>query len=441
VTESGIPGGDDSPYFFLSYAHTPRHDPADPDPDEDVVRFYNELCKYILNFCDLPAGRRVGFMDHDLRPGNVWPWSLSRALATCHVFVPLYSQRFFTSAECGKEWWAFSVRMAHQAAREARPVEAIVPVVWTPVDAPLLPEAAKMIQFNHRELGHLYATEGLFTLSQLSSDATYNTAYRRAVLGLARRIVDVAQRLPVEPWQPRDYTTLESAFRSALTSDPGERRLRITVVAPSKDDLPDGRGDSAYGRSPVDWNPYRPDSRRPLAEHVSDLARSLGYQAVVYDLNGRDAAATDEDRPREPEILLVDPWATVHPEYRRALARFNSAAQPWIQLMIPLSVRDEETANAKTMLRDSIGELLGIKLALGTPAGRALRGVPSLEEFSEALPRIVSEAARHYLRHAEAFPPEGTPVQKPQLLRPPAPPGPPRATTHQDQPNPELTDD
>jgi len=174
---------------------------------------------------------------------------------------------------------------------------------------------------------------------------------------------------------------------------------------------------------------------------LSDLARSLGYQAVVYDLNGRDAAATDEDRPREPEILLVDPWATVHPEYRRALARFNSAAQPWIQLMIPLSVRDEETANAKTMLRDSIGELLGIKLALGTPAGRALRGVPSLEEFSEALPRIVSEAARHYLRHAEAFPPEGTPVKKPQLLRPPAPPGPPRAMTHQDQPNPELTDD
>ena len=62
------------------------------------------------------------------------------------------------------------VRVAHQAAREARPIEAIVPVIWTPVDASLLPEAAKMIQFNHRELGHLYATEGLFTLSQLSTD-------------------------------------------------------------------------------------------------------------------------------------------------------------------------------------------------------------------------------------------------------------------------------
>lgn len=57
VAESDLPGGDYTPYFFMSYAHTPRHDPADPDPDEDVVKFYNELCKYILNFCTLPACR------------------------------------------------------------------------------------------------------------------------------------------------------------------------------------------------------------------------------------------------------------------------------------------------------------------------------------------------------------------------------------------------
>jgi FxsC-like protein len=407
-----------------------------------VAKFYNELCKYILNFCALPAGRRVGFIDHDLRPGNVWPWTLSRALATCHVFVPLYSQRFFASAECGKEWWAFSVRMAHQAAREARPIEAIVPVIWTPVDPSLLPEAARMIHFNHRDLGHLYATEGLFTLSQLDSDAGYNTAYRRAVLGLARRIVDVAQRLEVAPWQPRDYATLENAFRTAHTSDPGERRLRITVIAPSRDDLPNGRGGSSYGRSPLDWNPFRPDSRRPLAEHASDLARSLGYQAVVCDLNGRDATVSDCDPPGEPEILLVDPWATLHPECRRALARFNSADQPWVQLMIPLNVKDEETANARQMLRDSVEELFRIKLSLGTTAGRALRNVLSLEDFSEVLPLIVSEAARQYLRCAEAFPPGGAPVKKPQVLRPPpSAAGPPAHPDPSRPAEPGATDD
>jgi FxsC-like protein len=442
LTESDFSGGDYAPYFFLSYAHTPRHDPTDPDPDEDVVKFYNELCKYILNFGTLPAGRRVGFMDHDLRPGNVWPWSLSRALATCHVYVPLYSQRFFTSAECGKEWWAFSKRIVAQAAREDRPVEAIVPVIWTPVDASSLPEAARMIHFNHRELGHLYATEGLFTLSQLNGDATYNSAYRKAVLGLAKRIVDVAQRRQVEASHPRDYATLENAFKSALTSDPGERRLRITVVAPSSNDLPPGRGGSSYGRSPLDWNPYHPDCRRPLADHASDLARNLGYQAVVSDLSGRDATVSDEDRPREPEILLIDPWATVQPECRQALARFNSTDRPWIQLIIPMNAKDEETANARVTLRDSIEGLLGVKLASGTTTGRTLRSVPSLDDFSEALPRVVSEVARHYLKHAEPHPPEGTPVRRPQVLRPPPPPATP--TVHQDPPeqqNPEVTND
>jgi FxsC-like protein len=431
VAESGLSGGDYAPYFFMSYARTPHHGPADLDPDENVVKFYHELCQNILNYCALPAGRQVGFMDHGPRPGNVWPWSLSRALATCRVFVPLYSQRFFTSPECGKEWWAFSVRMA-QTSQEARPIEAIVPVIWTPVDPSLLPKAARMIHFNHRELGHLYATEGLFTLSQLSSDPMYSTAYRKAVLGLARRIVNVAQRLQVDPWQPRDYATLKNVFGSALTSDPGERRLRITVVAPSRDDLPHGRGGASYGRSPLDWNPYFPDSRRPLADHASDLAKGLGYQAVVQDLSGRDAVVADEDRPREPEILIVDPWATVQPEFRRALTRFNSTGQPWIQLMIPLNVKDEETANAQGILQDSIEELFGTKLALGTTTGRALRTVASPEGFSEALPRIVSEVARQYLRHAEAYPPGGTPVKKPQVLRPPLPP--PAPTAHQGPP-------
>jgi FxsC-like protein len=434
VAEAGLPEGDNAPYFFLSYARTPRHDPADPDPDEDVAKFYNELCKYILNFCALPAGRRVGFIDHDLRPGNVWPWNLSQALATCRVFVPLYSQRFFTSANCGKEWWAFSLRVAHQAAREARPIEAIVPVIWTPVDLSLLPEAARSIQFNHRELGHLYASEGLFALSQLNGDAVYNTAYRRAVMGLARRIVEIAERIQVETWQPRHYATLESAFGSALTSDPGGRRLRITIAAPPSDGLPDGRGGAAYGRSPLDWNPYLPDCRRPLAEHVSDLARNLGYETIVCDLNERDAAILSDDRSREPELLLVDPWATIHPECRRALARFNNAEQPWIQLMVPLNVKDEETANARMLLQDSVDKLFEAKLALGTTARRALRSMPSLEDFSEALPRIVSEAVRQYLRYADAFPPEGALVKKPQVLRPPL--SPPGMTTHYDPSGP-----
>ena len=129
----------------------------------------------------------------------------------------------------------------------------------------------------------------------------------------------------------------------------------------------------------------------------------LGYHAVVHDLNGRDAAVTDEDSPKEPEILLVDPWAAVHPEYRRALARFNSTAQPWIRLMIPWSIKDEETASAKTMLRDSIEELFKTKLAMGTPDGEGTtrRAVPG---------RIQRGTAADSVRGCPALPQARRPV-------------------------------
>jgi FxsC-like protein len=418
VTAEYPPSADEAPYFFLSYAHTPQHDPSGRDLNEGVIRLYNELCEHILALTALPVGARVGFMDHELRPGNVWPWELSYALATCHVFVPLYSARFFASAQCGKEWWAFSLRMAHQAARAARPVEAIVPVIWTPVGLSGLPEAAKMIQFDHRELGHLYAAEGLYGLSQLDGDTTYRAAYKKAVFGLAKRIVDVAERVRIEPGQPSNYEALDSAFGSVRDTAPGDRRLRITIVAPPKDELPASRGSAPYGRNARDWNPYYPECRRPLAEHASDLVRNLGYRPVVSDLDERgEVSGPGDDRSPEPEILLVDPWATAQAECRLALARFNNADEPWIQVVIPLNLDDDESARARNMLWECVEASLGHKLAQGRAArGRAQRGTQSLEDFSLLLPRAVAEAFRHYLKHAQAYPPDGPAVKKPRLI-------------------------
>lgn len=88
--------GDPAPYFFLSYAHTPKQDPNDPgDPDKWVVNLFRDLCAHIMHMTNLPHGARAGFMDRELRSGSDWPFRLAQALATCRVFVPLYSQRYF----------------------------------------------------------------------------------------------------------------------------------------------------------------------------------------------------------------------------------------------------------------------------------------------------------------------------------------------------------
>jgi len=122
---------DDGPLFFLSYAHSPRDDRT-PDPDLWIGKLYDDLCDHIKQLADLPPGKKAGFMDRELRQGQEWPERLSEALASCSVFVPLYSRRYFKSEHCGKEWFAFNRRRLNHRAKNTHPVETIVPALWIP---------------------------------------------------------------------------------------------------------------------------------------------------------------------------------------------------------------------------------------------------------------------------------------------------------------------
>ncbi|HZR55012.1 MAG TPA: TIR-like protein FxsC [Streptosporangiaceae bacterium] len=406
-----------APYFFLSYAHTPKHDPADPDdPDAWVGTLYADLCKHIMALSDLPVGAKPGFMDRELRSGNLWPATLSHALATCRVFVPLYSRRYFESEQCGREWYAFSGRVLDAEAKGERRTAAIIPAIWVPMNTESMPEAARNIQFGHHELGDQYVAHGFYGIIKLSR---FKEAYEMAVYELARRIVRVAEQEPVSPGTPADYRMLESAFSLAGQRDPGARRLRITVVAPSADNLPSGRGSYHYGHSPLHWNPYRPDSVRSLAEHACDLVRNLDYRPDVGDLDEHAEALTGNGPPTAPGLVLVDPWAAAQPECAAALQRFDALEKPWIQVVVPWNRVDRETADAGSGLRDGLDKSLRNKLAEGrATSAMAVRGVPSLEDFNSVLPAVLRTAVRQYLKHAKAHPPAGPAVEKPRLLWP-----------------------
>jgi TIR domain len=117
VTAVQIDGGngpiiswqDDRPYFFLSYARTPKRDQADrSDPDRWVHKLYKDLCDEILQMTDAQPGE-AGFMDRENKLGAEWSPELMTAIKACRVFVPLYSRRYFESSNCGKEWFAFAL--------------------------------------------------------------------------------------------------------------------------------------------------------------------------------------------------------------------------------------------------------------------------------------------------------------------------------------------
>ena len=122
------------PYFFLSYARTPKRDPADRDnPDRWVHKLYRDLCDEILQMTDVQPAE-AGFMDVENKVGAEWSPALISAIKNCRVFVPLYSRRYFESDNCGREWFAFARREVTHRARGGERVDAIVPALWTRLD-------------------------------------------------------------------------------------------------------------------------------------------------------------------------------------------------------------------------------------------------------------------------------------------------------------------
>jgi tetratricopeptide (TPR) repeat protein len=211
VRRRDVPGiGDSGPYFFISYRHTPKFDDHDEtDPDVWAAKLYTDLCSHLFHISSLSLGNKLGFMDRELRPGNEWPLKLATALASCRVFVPLYSPRYFSSEHCGREWSAFARRVDDMDAHGLEHADAIIPALWVPVRPDQLPEAARTIHYLSGDYGSAYATHGFYRLMRLSK---YRDDYEEAVYELARRIRDVAETSPVTPGPVAEYDSLVNAF-------------------------------------------------------------------------------------------------------------------------------------------------------------------------------------------------------------------------------------
>ncbi|MFD9336844.1 TIR-like protein FxsC [Streptomyces sp. NPDC060028] len=411
------------PYFFLSYAHTPRFGAGRSDPDMWVQRLFRDLCSHVMALTDLPAGSEAGFMDRETRGGEGRSERLGAALATCRVFVPLFSPRYFASEMCGKEWYAFAQRAIQHGAVSNQPAEAIVPALWVPVPPSQLPGPAERLQFNHNTFGERYVTDGLYGLIKLRG---YAEQYERAVYELARRIVGVAETVRLDPSRTVDHRTMPSAFGAPGRS---ARSLRIIIAAPSRHDLPEGRSHEYYGDSAQEWNPYHPVSRRPIAYVAEDMARNLDYQVTVSSFDDEEAGHFDgRQAPAQPEILIVDRWMVEDESRRRRLAAFDRTTRPWTSVIVPHNRHDHQSRARENELAYRLEEIMPVKMGQGRAACRAAaNGVANMETLGQILPQVVGAAAEQFLRHAQVYPPAGTidTQRRPRLLGPKGMLGPP----------------
>lgn len=416
MSDSAQRTADHRPYFFLSYAHTPRYGAGGPDPDMWVERLFRDLCGHVMAMTDLPAGAPAGFMDREIRSGEGWSERLGEVLASCRVFVPLFSPRYFASEMCGKEWYAFAQRAIYHHAKSNRPAEAIVPALWVPMPPEQLPGPAERLQFNHRAFGDRYVTDGLYGLIKLR---IFAEEYEAAVYELAKRIVSVADTIRLAPGSPVEFRQAPSAFGRPTG---GPRPMHVVVAAPTSHDLPPGRSADFYGKQSQDWNPYHPDSARPLAYVAQDLVRSLNYQPTVSSFDHEPLPVAGRP-PTRPEILLVDRWALENEERCRKLAAFDAQPHPWVSVVVPWNRDDPDSREAEAALIEKLERTMPHQMSHGRAAClAAARGVYSMEAFGQLLPQVAEAAAQEYLRHAEVFPPAppggGSHSERPRLRGP-----------------------
>ncbi|MEU6380365.1 TIR-like protein FxsC [Streptomyces sp. NPDC046909] len=433
------PAPDNRPYFFLSYAHTPASGSEAGDRNAWVRQLFADLCNDVMTLTDLPDGAPVGFMDQEIRTGEGWPEALSRNLATCRVFVPLYSTRYFTSEHCGREWYAFNERILHARNAGSDAVPAIVPALGTRMNLDRLPDSAKRIHIDLSSTEGHYESNGVYGLLRVKR---LRDEYDETVFALAQRIVDVAEQTDLPPGRPRAYDRTRSAFKPRGEAP---RRIHLTVAAPTIESIPAHRDGRPYGDEPHDWNPYHAESMRPLSQLAEDLIRSMDYRITVSAFEDeRTGPAADEDehpgtaafgsgRP-PPSILLIDRWVLADEEYRRRLAAYDAYAHSWVTAVIPWDRGDPqcdspEGRELEALLERTLPSILerGRRLDSYLP----LHGVPTLKAFNDVIPAVVAHATQQFLKQATPHPPAGrTTIGRPRLEGPIYPSSPADGTEH-----------
>ncbi len=409
VTDRGWDEDDARPYFFLSYAHTPKAGARGAsDPNHWVRQLYRDLCEAVLQLTTVPDGVAVGFMDESMHQGELWAERLSDELATCRVFVPLYSPRYFNSVPCGQEWHAFTRRPVYPANLDSERTSGIVPVLWAPMSRYRLPNVASELQFNHTSFGPEYATEGLYALMKLSY---FRSAYELAVHRLAARIVQVAEETVIPVGRRLEFNGLPSAFNVTAPT----KQLRISVLAYHQNELPADRSPDYYGERRTDWHPYQPVGS-PIAQHAARLARQLGFQPTVHEFDD-EVESIIGGNAEAPGLLLLDRWALRDPRRRELVRRFDRSEAAWVSILEPFNGDDPECADRADELGDLSDETLRITRRASRPSflgATGPTGLHTLEDFDDALPRAAMKAKYAFEGRTRAEP-EEPPPPRPSL--------------------------
>jgi FxsC-like protein len=397
------------PYFFLSYARG-----AD---DVWVKKFYQELCDELRRRSGAPAEDPVGFIDTGIGVGIRWSTELEEALASCQVFLALYSPRYFLRENCGKEWAYFSERVRRYEQQTGRHCNSIIPVVWVPLrDLPLV---AKEINYRDEGLGAIYTHKGLYRIIRVNR---FQDDYQEFLGELASRIIDVAGTHPLPqaeqisingvasafpedwvPWSAPPAEQPESAdvrARSGVATPSGpawlavgsSRHVQFVVIATGTDGAPPERTQRQYyGDYAADWRPYLPESDDRLSLLAQRGALNHGFTTSLATISDDMLERLDHAKARnQVTVLLVDAWATGIEPHRQLLRQYDDRNEPTTGVIVPWNETDEEMAGANERLTATLHDVFPNNLVRRDSVFRDR--VENVAAFQVVLSEVLAEA-------------------------------------------------
>jgi FxsC-like protein len=417
MTETVSPGGalsaGEGPLFFMSHAG-----PIDPSGGgEDIAlfrRFFANLSRAVARRLALGGSDRLGYMVDAASP----PAEIERALATCRAFVPLFSQRYFSDRQCGREWWVFQSRA--RAATGGPSERYFVPVTWSLVSPAEIPRAAREVDRGIGREGRPDTTYGLYTLMidmigeenvspswdpscenlesrQGVTDVEENWEYHSVVESVAEAIAAATRAPALASAAPTKLARAADAFAQPLSS----LALRVAILAPTTTRLlPEGRvGAGRYGATSLDWAPY---GYRALAKDVQTVTERLGYRLSLVDFEdvAEQLLVERVAKESEPTLLLIDNWALLDERRRGLVDRYVRLDQPWYTFMVVRDPMDPETMAHMTQLQTVVNEILSARLErMRIDLVHAASGYGSKDGFTRDFSLLAQMAESRFIRH------------------------------------------
>ncbi len=388
-----------SPSFFLSYA---RED----DESGAVERLYQDLRGRLRMTLGPKYG--LGFRDRSqIKPGADWSAELKGALETAQSFVAVLSPTYFSRQYCGKEWEAFSCRLAPylnrpEAASLLQPVLLVGKAHLVP-----MPPAVHEKQYDFDRYPEEYAQRGFTYLQDLVNAG--GDLYKRFLTELTELIATAVRTVPIAPMSLPPIADIPSAFHDQATgvkvvpagSAPGSHLFaQFVYVAARNQELTGLREERlAYGDlGGLDWQPFRP----PVDDEIGIIAAAVTarekfrYERVEIgdDLADRLSAATEENKV---VVVVVDPWTVRLESYRRLMRDLDRHSLPTCVVIIPFNDTDEETARNREVL-GGIVEATFVNRNLAPDVETFIVGVASKDELEAKLSSALASAKSRVLR-------------------------------------------